>query len=322
MDDDKKTEIEKIKQQLTLNNIKIYSHDEIKTISILGEGSFGTVWKALIDQDKEVAIKLLDKINFGESDNAAQETITTIVNELKAMTKIEHPQIPKFFGVWEKNEEGDVKFGLIFSFIDGVTLKTHLTKNPNTSSSDKCLILIGLTQVILDIHKSGVIHRDIKPENVMITKDNKVVLLDFGISKISEKTETYTCGRRMTPRYSPPEAIIDLSNDDESNFAISKKFDVWSLGIVIVEMFSNTQPWSNKFKDDHKILLALSRNAEFTVDGKKYPFPYPKNFPTDFPEVMEITINCIKIDVTERYTSDILLEKLQILRQFYLDKGL
>ena len=304
------------------NKIKLYTSSDIVIDKKIGEGSFGTVFKAKLG-DNKVAIKLLDKIDFKTDVSGGEdEVIRSIINELKAMTKIEHEQIPKFYGVYETVEKESTVFGLIFSFIEGVTLQRFLTDNKNMSNITRCEILLGLLNVISVIHKNGVIHRDIKPENVMITPEKGVVLLDFGISKISEKTVTYTNGRRMTPKYSAPEALIDRNDNEDPEFAITKKFDVWSIGCVISEMFSGVNPWSNKFKDDHRILFAMQKGAQFTIEGfkEKTDFPFDKTFPIDFPEVFELANKCLVRNVSKRLTSDELIIELNKLLEFYKSK--
>ncbi len=176
---DPENEITKIKQSFKENNIRLYSHEDVTIAKKLGEGSFGQVFKATLE-GKDVAIKLLDVIDFNIEGSSPEDTIKTIINELKAMTKIEHEQIPKFYGIWETIEEKNTKFGIIFSFIPGITLQKYLTDNyPLMKNSFKCEILLSLLNVIITLHKNGVIHGDINPANIMITPENKVVLLDF-----------------------------------------------------------------------------------------------------------------------------------------------
>jgi len=325
MEPDREKDIQLIRKAFTDNNIKVYSDKDLVLDKQIGEGSFGTVFKGTLDKIN-VAVKLLDKIQFETEDSTPEQTIKSIINELKAMTKIDHKQIPKFYGVYEKTKDKDTLFGLIFDFIDGVTLQRYLTDNKSLSNVSKCEILIGLVNVICDIHKNGVIHRDIKPENAMITPEQKVILLDFGISKISEKTTTFTNGRRMTVKYSPPEAILDLVDDTEdsdSKFGISKKFDVWSIGCVIQEVFLGIAPWSNKFKDENKILMNLQKGFKYELlkGGEKiYDFPFSKSFQTDFPEAFELANECLVREVPKRITSDEILIKLQNLLEFYKSK--
>ena len=143
-----------IRKAFADNKIKVYTTSDIVIEKKIGEGSFGTVFKAKLG-DIKVAIKLLDKIDFKtEVSGGEEEVIRSIINELKAMTKIENEQIPKFYGVYETVEKNITVFGLIFSFIEGVTLQRFLIDNKDISNICRCEILLGLLNVISEIHKN------------------------------------------------------------------------------------------------------------------------------------------------------------------------
>ena len=284
------------------NNIKVYgSQDNIKIGEELGKGMFGVVFKATFG-DQLLAIKFLDKIDHNED---PEKTIITIINELKTITAVNHDRIPKFHGVYQKEDS----LGLMFSFIKGVTLNIYLEKNKLTSN-EKLDLAIQLAEILVALHEKRVIHRDIKPKNTMVTPEGNVILIDFGISRINEKTVANTGGLKGSPAYSPPEAFIDTSQDDDRLFTVTTKFDVWSLGCVMMEMFSGEKPWSKKFKDSNRIMLALSKHTKFGL----YDIPIPKGFDTDYPEIFEILKNCLIGNVKERYTSREMLAKLNELK--------
>ncbi len=287
------------------HGIKVYGkNEEIELGEELGKGAFGIVYKATM-KDEVLAIKFLDTIDHKDE---PEKTITTIINELKAITKVKHNKIPQFFGVFEKDD----KIGLMFSFIQGVTLNIYLEKN-KIPESEKVDLMIQLVEILVCLHEKRVIHRDVKPKNTMVTSEKKLILIDFGISRINDKTIGNTVTLKGSPAYSPPEAFHDLNISEDRTYAITTKFDVWSVGCVIMEMFSGEKPWSKKFKDSNRIMLALSKHIKF----KGFDIPLPANFEKDHQEIFEVIKNSIVGDVSKRYTSKELLKKLFEVKEFF-----
>ncbi len=201
---------------------------------LLGEGSFGKVYKGTYGKI-EVAIK---KLKLHQMAN-----IDEIMQEIKAVSTISHPQVPKFYGVWKT----DKYLHLIFDYIDGVTLKQWFQNN-SISNKQKVDIMIKLVDIIEKMHGQGIIHRDLKPENILIMKD-EVYVIDFGVSKISVHTQTGTNNQKGTVAYFGPEnCSIDTGKDVNSIIIISPKYDIWSIGCIISFIFSNQPPWSVKAK--------------------------------------------------------------------------
>lgn len=287
-------------------NIEVFRETDVFEVGEeLGKGAFGVVNKA-IRKGETYAIKFLDKIDHTLPPD---KTIFTILNELKNITKVKHERIPHFYGVYQKDE----KLGLVFSFITGSTLNIYFKKN-KISNLEKCNLLIQLVEILVNLHSKRVIHRDIKPKNTMITPEGKLILIDFGISRINEHTVAKTMGVNGSPAYSPPEAFIDINKDSEDRtFEITTKFDVWSVGCVMLEMYSGEKPWQKKFKDSNKIMFALSKGTTF----KGSYVPIPEILEKEYPKVLEVISKCLIKDVMSRYTSKELLSKLLELKEFY-----
>ncbi len=295
-----------------------YVGDEVEILEILGKGAFGTVYKGIIKESNEqVAIKCLEELDKKKRD----EVLKDVLNELKAMTKVPHDKIPKFYGVYQGKLDNVETIGLIFTFIEGTPLdKIIIESLEDYTNLRKVRIAIQLVEIMTALHKEKITHRDIKPSNIMIKKDDTLILLDFGISKVSERTMAYTNNVKCTPRYSPPEAMME-TGDDEIEYSITPKFDVWSMGALIIELFTGIAPWSKKFNDNNKIMMALMKGITYTVGNdksKKYDFPYYKEFHTKFPEVFEVVQHCLIRDLSKRYSSEELLLALKKLEQIYI----
>lgn len=289
------------------NNIKVYNdEDKIQIQDELGKGAFGVVYKAVMGKDT-LAIKFLDTIDHTGEFKA---TVNTILNELKAITKINHPKIPYFYGVYVN----DGKLGLMFSFIKGETLNKYLETNKSKLTRlDKLNLVIQLVEILICLHDKRVVHRDVKPKNTMVTPEGDLILIDFGISKISDKTVAKTSGVNGSPAYCPAEAFVDTEESEERIFEITTKFDVWSVGCVLMEVFSDVKPWSQKFKDSNRIIFSLSKKQ----DHKGYGVPLPKNFEKEYPELLNILKKTVCFNVKDRFTSKQLLDELFILREKY-----
>lgn len=135
----------------------------------------------------------------------------------------------------------DEKVGcIVLEFVDGSNLQT-IQLSSELRTNDKYGIMIDIIEAVNNAHKFNVIHRDIKPSNIMITDENKVKIIDFGISKIKDKIRTEyspTVRDFGSSRYQAPEAREKKENIDE-------KSDVYSLGAVMYYLFSGNEPEYN-----------------------------------------------------------------------------
>ena len=114
---------------------------------------------------------------------------------------------------------------LLFPYISGGKLNSHLKKARKFSTSAALFFSAEIVSALSYLHSLGIVHRDLKPENILLDKEGHVVIVDFGFSKkITERSSTM-CG---TQKYLAPE-IIECTGHD-------KAVDWWVLGILIYEM--------------------------------------------------------------------------------------
>ncbi len=201
--------------------------------SLLGDGGMGTVYLAEhVKLGRKVAIKVL------HSHLASNDSIRNrFVNEAKTMAELQHPNIVSLLDYHEDN------FGLylIMEFIDGQPLDEYIEKVSGPIPEEKAILLFKQALAAFQYaHSKGVVHRDIKPSNLIITKDNKLKVLDFGIAKLvgnSNYNLTKTGAHTGTVYYMSPEQVKGLEVDYKS--------DIYSLGITFYQMLTGYNPYSD-----------------------------------------------------------------------------
>ena len=209
---------------------KTISH--YKILEKLGEGGMGEVFLAEDTKlDRKVALKFLP-----EEYTKDQQAKERFEREAKAAAALNHPNIVTIYDI---NEHEDQTY-IAMEYVDGQTLKEQITnrKLPITEIMD---IFTQICQGLSKAHETGIIHRDIKPQNIIIDKESRVKILDFGLAKlkgVSQLTrESSTLG---TVAYMSPEQAMGIEVDHRT--------DIWSLGVVLYEMLSGELPFKGEYE--------------------------------------------------------------------------
>lgn len=272
-------------KSLPNNEIKIYDKNSISNKKEIGKGGYGVVYKALLNNEVEVAIKEL------LIDCSIEEALVEISKEISFILKAKHDRLPKMYGICLFSNDS---VGLIFEFINGNSLVNVYSKLTNHEKLD---IIKQLCEILNDLHKIKLIHRDIKPHNIMVEPGNKVKLIDFGVSKICQHTVTNTATSSGTTAYMAPENMdADIEDmENECPITVSSKADIWSVGCLLSELFSGNIPWGlkNTIAVENKLI-------------NKAPYPIPSNI--NLEPIVKLIKECTKIDPSERPSAWDLIE--------------
>jgi len=210
----------------------------------LGEGGMGVVYKAQDTRlDRFVAIKFLP--------STSPENKARFLQEAKATAALSHPNILSVYDVGES----DGSMFLVLELIDGAPLSAYIAGLKTGSGIPVKQAMDWMVQIAHGLkaaHEKDVIHRDIKPHNIMVTSNNQLKIMDFGLAKLKNSLSITRTGMSLgTLSYMSPEQAQAIPADHRS--------DIWSLGVVLFEMLTTELP----FKAEHEAgLMYLIMNED------------------------------------------------------------
>jgi hypothetical protein len=201
-------------------------HTKYSNLSLIGEGSTGKVFLATEnDTGRQVAIKRMEVTK--------QQRRELLINEVATMKYYKHPNIVKMYNSYLVDDE----LWLVLEYLEGGALTDIVTK---TTMDERQIATVCLQclQALAFLHSEGLIHRDIKSDSILLAGDGGVKLSDFGFcAQVSEQVPR----RRSlvgTPYWLSPEII--------SRQAYGPEVDIWSMGIMIMEMVDGEPPFYNE----------------------------------------------------------------------------
>ncbi|THV07706.1 Pkinase-domain-containing protein [Dendrothele bispora CBS 962.96] len=227
----------------------------------LGSGSFGKVYLALNATTGDImAVKQVELLRtISGPTKHQQEMIDALKFESNTLKDLDHPHIVHYLG-WEESPEN---LSIFMEYVSGGTingcLSSHGPFHDFITRSFTTQILNGLEY----LHSKGIIHRDLKADNILVATDGRCKISDFGISKHAEEDfgRAFT-GMKGTIYWMAPEVVeIDKAK------GYDLKVDIWSVGCVVLEMWSGKRPWFGQELYPVIFKLAKERSAP----------PIPKN---------------------------------------------
>jgi eukaryotic-like serine/threonine-protein kinase len=218
----------------------------------IGRGAFGEVYRAWDPKlDREVALKLLREHWSRHEDNA-------ILEEGRLLARVRHRNVVTIHGA----DRADNRVGLWMELIDGETLQQAVERGRTFTPADVVRIGIELAGAVGAVHDAGLLHRDIKPHNIMLARDGRVVLMDFGTGHDARTGEPH--GLSGTPLYLAPEL---LGGGPPSAFA-----DIYSVGVVLFYLLTRTHPVRGTTLSD----LRVAHQSRPTVDVRELRSDVPR----------------------------------------------
>ncbi len=247
--------------------------DRYEVLEKIGTGGMSDVYKAKCHKlNRFVAIKVL-KQEFSENANFVSKFRT----EAQAAAGLMHPNIVNVYDVGEENGI----YYIVMELVEGITLKKYIEKKARLSFKEAVSIAIQVSMGIEAAHNNHIIHRDIKPQNIIISKDGKVKVTDFGIAKAAT-SNTITSNVMGSVHYTSPEQARGGYSDEKS--------DIYSLGITIFEMLTGRVP----FNGETTVAIAIKHIQE--------ELPSPKEFVPEIPASVEgIVMKCCQKSPDRRY---------------------
>lgn len=247
--------------------------DRYEILEKIGTGGMSDVYKAKDHKlNRFVAVKVL-KQEFSENTNF----VSKFRSEAQAAAGLMHPNI---VNVYDVGEEKDIYY-IVMELVEGITLKKYIEKKARLSVKEAISIAIQVSMGIEAAHNNHIIHRDIKPQNIIISKDGKVKVTDFGIAKAAT-SNTITSNVMGSVHYTSPEQARGGYSDEKS--------DIYSLGITLFEMLTGRVP----FNGETTVAIAIKHIQD--------QMPSPRDFVPEIPvSVEQIVFKCTQKSPDRRY---------------------
>jgi len=236
--------------------------DRFRITGRLGQGGMGSVWKA---EDtllgRPVALKILADEWTHSADARAR-----FLREARAASSLDHPCVATVFGAGESGAEVYIALALI----DGETVSDLVAREP-FAWADAVRMALAVAEALAHAHARGVIHRDVSGRNIMIDRDGRVFVLDFGLARMVDRTRLTTTPMAMgTAPYMAPEVILGAEADPRA--------DLYGLGVVLFEALTGTLPFDRERPEG---VLYAAVNT---------PAPAPSSRRADVPEWLDALV--------------------------------
>ena len=261
-----------------------------KITGMLGEGGMGVVYRAEdTELGREVALKLLPA---EMADNPKR--LERFRREAKAVAAINHPNIVTIHSI----ESAETTHFLTMELVEGESLD-HLIPPGGMPLAKVFEIAVPLADALSSAHESGIVHRDLKPANVMITGENRIKVLDFGLAKLVEDPDSDSGDHALTavPTELTAEGMVMgtapyMSPEQVEGRTMDHRTDIFSLGIVLFEMATGKRPFAGD--TSAALISSILRDSPPTVTEINESVPR---------HLARIIQHCLEKDPEARYQS-------------------
>ena len=251
--------------------------DRYEILQLLGQGGMGAVYKARdLELERLVALKVI------RPDLASHpEILRRFKQELILAREVTHRNVVRIFDL---GQASGVRY-ITMQYVEGRDLRALLHEKGKLTPEEAVPIFLQIAAALEAAHHAGVVHRDLKPQNVMVDKDGRVYVMDFGLARSLETPGMTQTGALMgTPEYMSPEQAKGMKVDARS--------DLFSLGIIFYEMLSGVSP----FKADTAMATMFKRTQERAVPLAQAGSGVPVF-------LSDIVSKCLEIEPEERFAS-------------------
>ncbi len=244
-------------------------------ISAIGSGGMSFVYKA-----KDMTLKRLVAIKVLKEEYSRDPGIVAkFSREAEAAGGLSHPNVVSVYDVGEQ-------FGtyyIVMELVEGFTLKKYIEKKGQMSQHDAVQVTMQVARGLNAAHEQGIIHRDVKPQNIMVSRDGKIKVTDFGIARIND-SQTSGANTMGSVHYISPEQARGGVCDERS--------DIYSLGITLYEMVTGRVPFEGE------------STVEVAIKHIKEPITPPSTYEPDInPNLEKIILKCTQKKPDYRYRS-------------------
>ena len=213
--------------------------------AVVGTGGMAVVYRALdLQENRTVAIKVL-RPEY-ETD---MEFVRRFSREAEAAAKMSHENIVNMLDV---GIEGDMRY-IVMEYVDGQTLKEMIRDEGRIHPDVALRMTIRILAAVDHAHRNGIVHRDIKPQNILVDRQGRVKVADFGIARLKASQTT-----QIDPNGSAMGSVHYLSPEQARGEVADEQSDLYSVGVVLYEMLTGHVP----FDGDTTISVALKHVNE------------------------------------------------------------
>lgn len=203
---------------------------------VVGSGGMATIYAAIdLRLDRQVAVKIMHS-------HLAQDEqfVSRFIREAKAAASLSHPNIVAVLDQgW--NQGGSPCVFIVMELIEGATLRDYLIEQGSLSPERALSIMTPVASALAAAHKLGIVHRDIKPENILVSKEGRIKIADFGLARGA------LLGNTMTAESSVILGSVSyLSPEQVQRGVADARSDIYSLGIVLFEILTGQKPYQGE----------------------------------------------------------------------------